>query len=448
MTAPVTAAAPAARTAPATSTAGGSGETAAPFASALDGALAGGVRDAGAEGREHPSGQAPDDQTAAAEEQATAPVVATGAAAVAAGLWALLRGATATPPAEDAAGPAVAASAAATSTAPAVTAPALTPTGTVDPAGAAPAPGAPAAPTAGPVPGTPAAGRPGPELPATASTRAAAATTVIGDGAEHGRAAGRAETPGIAVVADTPAASRKAGAQLPAAAGTSVATPATGTPGLPVAGAPAAAVGGQQASGDPGTGREGAAGVAPVPAVEAEVPPAVTGAPAPAPAPLPATGAATGTGAATPVSAQVSRQVALLSDAGTGSHTMTLVLTPENLGPVQLQVTVAEGVLDLTLRGAHELGRAALLEALPELRRDLEAAGLSPSRVEVDADAGGSWLSRHAAEQQARQDTGSRGGSHEPAGGWSRPGGRPADSGEGRAAPQNRSTSSGVDVRV
>ncbi|MCF6514514.1 flagellar hook-length control protein FliK, partial [Blastococcus sp. MG754427] len=157
---------------------------------------------------------------------------------------------------------------------------------------------------------------------------------------------------------------------------------------------------------------------------------------------------ATGTGAALPVSGQLSQQVALLSDAGTGSHTMTLVLTPDTLGPVQLQVTVAEGVLDLTLRGAHELGRAALLDALPELRRDLEAAGLTPSRVEVDADAGGSWLSRHAAEQQARQDTGSRGGPQEPAAGWSRPGGRPADSGEGRAAPLIRSTSSGVDVRV
>jgi flagellar hook-length control protein FliK len=78
------------------------------------------------------------------------------------------------------------------------------------------------------------------------------------------------------------------------------------------------------------------------------------------------------------------------------------VLTPDTLGPVEVQVTLSKGTVDLTLRGAHEHGRAALLDALPDLRRDLESAGLNPSRLDVDRDTGGSWLGRHAAQQQAR----------------------------------------------
>ena len=35
---------------------------------------------------------------------------------------------------------------------------------------------------------------------------------------------------------------------------------------------------------------------------------------------------------------------------------MTLVLNPENLGPVEVSVTVTKGSVDLTLRGAHEHG--------------------------------------------------------------------------------------------
>ena len=73
---------------------------------------------------------------------------------------------------------------------------------------------------------------------------------------------------------------------------------------------------------------------------------------------------------------------------------MTLVLTPDTLGEVQVQVTLNKGAIELALRGAHEQGRAALLEALPELRRDLEAAGLNPSRLEVARETGSSLLDR------------------------------------------------------
>jgi flagellar hook-length control protein FliK len=115
---------------------------------------------------------------------------------------------------------------------------------------------------------------------------------------------------------------------------------------------------------------------------------------------------------------------------------------------VEVSVTVTRGTVDLLLRGAHEHGRAALHDALPELRRDLEAAGLTTSRLEVARDAGGGWLDRHAAGQQAQQGSGDRPGQQGSPEGRSRPWLRPADSGETRSVPTTGATSSGVDVRV
>ena len=144
--------------------------------------------------------------------------------------------------------------------------------------------------------------------------------------------------------------------------------------------------------------------------------------------------------------------VAVLRGGPDGAHTMTLVLTPDTIGPVEVQVTLQKGAVDLTLRGAHEHGRAALLDALPDLRRDLEAAGLTTSRLEVDRDSGGAWLDRHAAQQQAmaqQQGFGDRGHQHDRAEGRSRPWAGSADTeGSGPTPPANRSTSSGVDFRV
>ena len=98
-----------------------------------------------------------------------------------------------------------------------------------------------------------------------------------------------------------------------------------------------------------------------------------------------------GTAPAAPVAAQLARQIAVLRHAPDGAHTMTLVLTPDDLGPVTVQVTVSKGTLDLTLRGAHEHGRrgtprrAARPAPRPRVRRaDLSARGSTST-----ADTGG-----------------------------------------------------------
>ncbi|TFV54368.1 flagellar hook-length control protein FliK, partial [Geodermatophilus sp. DF01-2] len=158
--------------------------------------------------------------------------------------------------------------------------------------------------------------------------------------------------------------------------------------------------------------------------------------------PQPAASAAPST-PAPPVGTQVAQHVAVLRTGPDGTHTMTVVLTPETLGPVEVQVTLSQGSVDLTLRGATEAGRTALLEALPDLRRDLQSAGLTCTSASVDRDAGGGWSS---AQQHA---TGDRTGQHGQPDGRHRPWLHATDADAGRPVPVSTAIpSSGLDVRV
>jgi flagellar hook-length control protein FliK len=232
-----------------------------------------------------------------------------------------------------------------------------------------------------------------------------------------------------------------------------------GTSALPVGTTPVAATGSASSgsgssSGEPGD-RDRPATPAAGPAGPA-LPPVPTAPLAPT-APVAATPAAPPTPAA--VAAQLVPHVAVLRGGPDGAQTMTVVLSPEELGPVQVQVTLDKGAVSLDLRGAHAAGREALMAALPDLRRDLQSAGLSCSRLDVDRDTGGSWTSQQnsqqasqqaqqqAAQQQAaQQQAGDRAGG---TGRGARPWVRPTDLGAGRPAPASDvSASSGVDVRV
>jgi flagellar hook-length control protein FliK len=145
----------------------------------------------------------------------------------------------------------------------------------------------------------------------------------------------------------------------------------------------------------------------------------------------------------------------VLRHAPDGSQTMTVVLTPDALGEVTVQVTITDGTLDLTLRGGSEHGRHALADALPELRRELEGAGLSFSRLAVDPDAprDGGPGSR-TAEQQLFGDLRGNGGQQQGQGShrsraWASPDTFPGTfPGEGPVPALRPSASSGVDIRV
>jgi flagellar hook-length control protein FliK len=171
--------------------------------------------------------------------------------------------------------------------------------------------------------------------------------------------------------------------------------------------------------------------------------PAVPGTPAPAAA-IPAGG--------TPVAEQLAPQLAVLRHAPDGSSTMTVVITPESLGEVTVAVTVTDGTLDVRLHGAQEAGRHALTEALPELRRELERAGLTFDKLEVATDPDAGAGARSAQQQLLDARTGQQGSSGRPGQADARPrpwGSSPDPLGAGSAAlTTDQSASAGVDVRV
>lgn len=490
-----------------------------PFATALDGAMAGGPsatrtppREAGrARGRGHDAADHPGRHLARGHEDTPAPdgprshgahrgrevpgpadpgadrtdaagsADAPPAAGVPAGLWALLlaaatvgapRSAVPPPTADDGSADAGTAAAAPVSALDTAAVPALPDPADLPAIGALPGPATPA-----PIPADP-----GAAVPTTA-----AAPPVQTAGPQD---AGPAIQPLLAGTQGAPADPAASFAALAATAGATVTAvtsttqpaaavaprpttapspgsdaPDSGAPAVPVADAisvPVSTAGGQS-SGTANSGQDGGTsdpsqdGVPELAGLTAGSPAAPVAAPAATAPTAPANPVP-----APPVGNQIAQHIAVLRGADDGEHSMTLVLTPERLGPVEIQVTVSKGSLDLSLRGAHEQGRAALLAALPDLRRDLESAGLSCSRLAVDRTTGGAFtavaappssssagLGQSASQMSQHQTPGQRGGQQDWSGGRFRPGLRTADSGESHPAPRStRSTSPGVDVRV
>ena len=151
-----------------------------------------------------------------------------------------------------------------------------------------------------------------------------------------------------------------------------------------------------------------------------------------------------------PVAAQLGRHIAVLRNAPDGSQTMTVVITPETLGPVTIAVTVTAGSLDLTLQGSSEHGRHALLEALPDLRRDLEGAGLSLSRLDVGTSTDAGPDPRSAQQQLLDARAGQQGSAGQPGQQVPRPRtwGSVPDAVDGTPLTTTSSASAGVDLRV
>lgn len=155
-------------------------------------------------------------------------------------------------------------------------------------------------------------------------------------------------------------------------------------PGLPS--------GENHASVAPGPGVDGVSLVAAAPATNTAEPAHAAGPPAP------------GTPAGT--AAQLANVVFSVQRRGLdGTRHLTVDITPEELGPVRLTVTMRAGEVHLLLGGSSELAREALRTALPELRKVLEAAGLVAGALDVHADqpdtrpgwagsSGGSWQER------------------------------------------------------
>jgi flagellar hook-length control protein FliK len=83
---------------------------------------------------------------------------------------------------------------------------------------------------------------------------------------------------------------------------------------------------------------------------------------------------------------QVVKAVAPLRKLADGTHNVVLELHPAELGAVRVELSLDRGMVHLGLRADVEGTGHLLRAALPELRQQLDAAGLTAGRVAVDAD--------------------------------------------------------------
>jgi flagellar hook-length control protein FliK len=95
-----------------------------------------------------------------------------------------------------------------------------------------------------------------------------------------------------------------------------------------------------------------------------------------------------------PVSHQLAGPVLSLRTAGNGSHQLTIALHPAELGPVNLHVKIVGDSMAIQLASTSEGAHDALREALPQLRQELQAAGLG--NVDLSLDLGGAPSGNHA----------------------------------------------------
>jgi flagellar hook-length control protein FliK len=87
---------------------------------------------------------------------------------------------------------------------------------------------------------------------------------------------------------------------------------------------------------------------------------------------------------ATPPASQVAQLLTPVLSGPDGSYSLSLQLYPEELGAVQVEVLLRSGEIRLALHAPDEAAQAALRSALPDLRADLTAGGLTATSLSVD----------------------------------------------------------------
>ena len=72
---------------------------------------------------------------------------------------------------------------------------------------------------------------------------------------------------------------------------------------------------------------------------------------------------------------EIGTRVVMMTESG--NHTASLKLSPEHLGPLEINITVRDDKASVWFGAAHADTRAAIETALPRLREMFEAQGLS-----------------------------------------------------------------------
>jgi flagellar hook-length control protein FliK len=262
---------------------------------------------------------------------------------------------------------------------------------------------APAAGAAGQVPGTP--GTPGtpPGTPDSAAPAAVALPAGMQFAGLPGPTAGSLSGTATMPASTTPTKATPAKA-TPVSAASATATHALHRSGRGLAGpGEQPAVPGERADTPAGTGVPAgsvpAASAAPAGTVAAAAgDPSVQAAQVPAAQPV-AAGQSTTAGsepahrhpaAELPLARQVAGPVLALRAGGDGSHQLIVALHPEDLGPVNVHVRIEGDLMTIQLASTSETAHDALRDALPQLRSELQSAGLNSSSVSVDLTGGGS----------------------------------------------------------
>lgn len=145
--------------------------------------------------------------------------------------------------------------------------------------------------------------------------------------------------------------------------------------------------------------------------------------------PQPAAPSAPATAAA--LRPQLAAPLFTLVNAPHGEHTMTLTVSPEDLGPVTVRAHIDAAGVRIELFSPGDAGREAVRSILPELRKELTDAGFGASLQLSDRDGPGSSRQDANDAGAARQN----GTGRDPARDGSDPGGR---NGSGGARPGHR----------
>jgi len=177
-----------------------------------------------------------------------------------------------------------------------------------------------------------------------------------------------ATIPAVGQAAEVAEAPQAAPSSAPVAV--AVAAASTGSAALPVpAGQPKPA---------PASDDQVASQTTPPVASPGQAPPVQQAVPtSPASATLPPAPAQPAPAEPAPLAGQVAAPIFTLARAGAGEHVLTVTVTPDDLGPVTVRAHVGGDGIRLDLFAPTDAGRDALRAALPDLRRDLSAGGLS-----------------------------------------------------------------------
>jgi flagellar hook-length control protein FliK len=181
--------------------------------------------------------------------------------------------------------------------------------------------------------------------------------------------------PGAHVLTHRPARGPAAPGGQPASSGDQVAGPAPVSSGLPAEPVPALAPAGTSA-GDPAVQAAQAPAAQPVSAAQLA---------APGPEPVHRHPAVE-----LPLARQVSGPVLALRAGGDGSHQLIVALHPAELGPVNVHVRIVGDLMTIQLASTSETAHDALRDALPQLRSELQSAGLSSASLSLDLTSGDS----------------------------------------------------------